>query len=123
MSHATVPDIPAFLSRRQFVAGLAGSALLSASLPRRSAAAGAATLSGTQFDLEIGAVEVDFTGRRRSATVVNGHLPGPVLRWREGDSVCLRVTNRLSAPTSIHWHGMIVPADMDGVPEIGRAHV
>ena len=118
MTHTTVPDISTFLSRRRFVAGLAGSALLSAALLRRSAAAaaGAATLSGTQFDLEIGTVEINFTGRRRSATVVNGRLPGPVLRWREGDSVSLRVTNRLSVPTSIHWHGMIVPADMDGVP-------
>ena len=118
MTHTTVPEIFTFLSRRQFVAGLAGSALLSAALIRRSAAAtpGAATLAGTAFELEIGAVEVDFTGRRRSATVVNGRLPGPVLRWREGDSVSLRVTNRLAVPTSIHWHGMIVPADMDGVP-------
>ena len=73
-------------------------------------------LSGTEFDLEIAAREVNFTGAPRAATVVNGQLPGPLLRWREGDSVTLRVTNRLSVPSSIHWHGMIVPADMDGVP-------
>jgi CopA family copper-resistance protein len=77
---------------------------------------GVIELSGTEFDLEIAAREVNFTGAPRAATVMNGQLPGPLLRWREGDSVTLRVTNRLSVPSSIHWHGMIVPADMDGVP-------
>ncbi len=61
---------------------------------------------------------VDFTGKRRMATVVNGQLPAPQLRWREGDEVTIRVTNRLATTTSIHWHGLIVPADMDGVPGI-----
>jgi CopA family copper-resistance protein len=76
------------------------------------------TLSGTQFDLEIGTLPVNFTGSARTATVVNGQLPAPLLRWREGDVVTVRVTNRLNEPTSIHWHGLIVPADMDGVPGI-----
>jgi len=75
-------------------------------------------LSGTEFDLEIGGLPVNFTGTPRMATVVNGQLPAPVLRWREGDTVTLRVSNRLPVPTSIHWHGVIVPADMDGVPGI-----
>jgi CopA family copper-resistance protein len=73
-------------------------------------------LSGTEFDLVIGALPVNFTGHPGIATAVNGRLPAPLLRWREGDTVTLRVSNRLSAPSSIHWHGMIVPADMDGVP-------
>lgn len=77
-----------------------------------------AVLSGTDFDLEIGALEVNYTGARRMATVVNGQLPGPLLRFREGDLVTLRVSNRLGRPSSIHWHGMIVPADMDGVPAL-----
>ena len=47
---------------------------------------------------------------------MNGQLPAPLLRWREGDVITLRVSNRLAAPTSIHWHGVVVPADMDGVP-------
>ncbi len=47
---------------------------------------------------------------------INGSLPGPTLRWREGDTVTLRVRNRLKQDTSIHWHGIILPADMDGVP-------
>jgi CopA family copper-resistance protein len=107
------------VSRRRFVQGLSG-VLAVASVPplRRAVAggAGAATLSGTEFELEIGALPVNFTGATRLATVVNGVLPGPVLRWREGDVVTLRVSNRLAVPSSIHWHGMIVPADMDGVP-------
>jgi CopA family copper-resistance protein len=73
-------------------------------------------LSGTQFDLEIGEMPVDFTGARRVGTVVNGQIPAPLLRWRQGDTITLRVSNRLPVRSSIHWHGMIVPADMDGVP-------
>jgi CopA family copper-resistance protein len=73
-------------------------------------------LSGTEFNLEIGALAVNLTGQPGFATAVNGRLPAPLLRWREGDTITLRVSNRLSAPSSIHWHGMIVPADMDGVP-------
>lgn len=73
-------------------------------------------LSGTEFDLQIGATPVNFTGNARVGTVVNGQIPAPLLRWREGDTITLRVANRLAARSSIHWHGMIVPADMDGVP-------
>ncbi|WP_237751090.1 multicopper oxidase domain-containing protein, partial [Pseudomonas aeruginosa] len=50
------------------------------------------------------------------AMTINGSLPGPTLRWREGDNVTLRVRNRLAEDTSIHWHGIILPANMDGVP-------
>jgi len=75
-------------------------------------------LRGTDFELAVGAREVNFTGASRTATVVNGQLPAPLLYWRQGDTVTLRVTNRLPAPTSIHWHGMILPANMDGVPGI-----
>jgi FtsP/CotA-like multicopper oxidase with cupredoxin domain len=117
MTRATAPAVTSLVSRRQFVQGLAGSALLLPVAGGTTAnAADAATLSGTDFELAIGTVTVDLTGRRRSATVVNGRLPGPQLRWREGDVVSLRVANHLPVPTSIHWHGMIVPADMDGVP-------
>jgi FtsP/CotA-like multicopper oxidase with cupredoxin domain len=106
-------------SRRHFVQGLAGSALVVAGARHFGwAAAGDAgsALSGTEFDLEIGALPVNLTGQPGIATTVNGRLPAPLLRWREGDVITLRVSNRLSTPTSIHWHGMIVPADMDGVP-------
>lgn len=125
-----LPSVPAGLSRRQFVTGAAaGSALLGLGLPcTLSFAATAAhsavtTLCGTSFDLDIGYRNVNFTGRERPATVINGSIPGPVLRWQEGDRVTLRVTNHLAHDTSIHWHGMILPADMDGVPGISFAGI
>ena len=59
---------------------------------------------------------VNFTGARRTAVAINGQVPGPTLRFREGDTVTIRVTNRLRETTALHWHGLIVPADMDGVP-------
>jgi FtsP/CotA-like multicopper oxidase with cupredoxin domain len=74
-------------------------------------------LRGTSFDLAIGETPVNFTGAPRMAQAINGSIPGPVLRWREGDTVTLRVSNRLrDQDTSIHWHGMVLPAEMDGVP-------
>jgi CopA family copper-resistance protein len=73
-------------------------------------------LHGTSFDLSIGETAINFTGSPRIAQTINGSIPGPLLRWREGDSVSLRVRNRLDEDTSIHWHGIILPANMDGVP-------
>jgi CopA family copper-resistance protein len=79
---------------------------------------GGETLSGTEIGLTIG--ENDFTvdGRRGHAITVNGTVPGPLVRLREGDHVRLRVDNRLDEDTSIHWHGLIVPMEMDGVPGV-----
>ncbi|HEX6613444.1 MAG TPA: copper resistance system multicopper oxidase [Rhodanobacteraceae bacterium] len=111
-------------SRRRFVQGLAlGGAFAGLNLWReplfaRAGNAPQGVLSGTEFDLEIAAAPVNFTGRPGVAPMVNGLLPGPILRWREGSTVTLRVTNRLPVQTSIHWHGILVPADMDGVPGI-----
>src|SRR6185437_6390196 len=124
MSKLQLPSAALSRSRRRFVQGLAGGTLAVVSARHFALAAAAdaaatdagAVLSGTDFNLEIGALPVNFTGRPGIATAVNGRLPAPLLRWREGDAITLRVSNRLSAPTSIHWHGMIVPADMDGVP-------
>jgi FtsP/CotA-like multicopper oxidase with cupredoxin domain len=82
-----------------------------------------AELSGTEFDLEIAELPVNFTGKRRIATAVNGSVPAPVLRLREGDTVTLRVRNGLKEMSSIHWHGIIVPAEMDGVPGISFAGI
>ena len=59
---------------------------------------------------------MNFTGTTRMAQTINGSIPGPLLRWREGDTVTLRVANQLDEDTSIHWHGIILPANMDGVP-------
>ena len=73
-------------------------------------------LEGTEFDLRIGETRVDITGRERTALTINGSLHGPLLRWREGDTVTLRVSNSLDEDTSIHWHGILLPAAMDSVP-------
>jgi CopA family copper-resistance protein len=81
------------------------------------------SLCGTEFALVIGPVPVNYTGANRIATAVNGTVPAPILRWREGDTVTLRVTNRLPVTSSIHWHGIRVPAEMDGVPGISFAGI
>ena len=75
-------------------------------------------LKGTEFDLVIAESPVNFTGKPGVATTINGSLPAPTLRWREGDTVTIRVTNKLREATSIHWHGIILPYQMDGVPGI-----
>jgi CopA family copper-resistance protein len=74
-------------------------------------------LTGTSFDLRIGETAMNFTGQPRTALTVNGSIPAPTLRWREGDDIELRVANGLTGEdTSIHWHGILLPANMDGVP-------
>jgi CopA family copper-resistance protein len=105
-------------TRRRFVQGLAAAgALAGASWPvSRALGAGAAVLAGTDFQLEIDEIGVNFTGRARRALAVNGQVPAPILRWREGDTVTLNVINRLNEPTSIHWHGLLLPSEMDGLP-------
>ncbi|MBJ6984689.1 copper resistance system multicopper oxidase [Luteimonas sp. MC1750] len=115
------PRSGASIPRRRFVQGLAGGGALAAlGLGSRSALAvqpPVPVLAGSRLDLSIGRSPADFTGRPRLATTVNGSLPGPTLRMREGDNVLLRVANRLRHDwTSIHWHGLLLPANMDGVP-------
>ncbi len=115
-------------SRRRFIQGLAaagavstlglwpkpGWALRSPGQPE--------VLAGTEFDLRVGETLVNYTGRTRPAVTVNGSLPAPILRWKEGTTVALRVRNELprgsihGPDTSIHWHGILLPANMDGVP-------
>ncbi|ACY48264.1 copper resistance system multicopper oxidase [Rhodothermus marinus] len=70
------------------------------------------------YDLTIAETPIRIGGRRAKATTINGTVPGPLLRFREGDEVIIRVTNRLKEDTSIHWHGVLVPFDMDGVPGV-----
>ncbi len=115
-------SFPGGVSRRRFVQGLAaGGALAAFGWPRFGAAA-APVLTGTDFDLTIGESPVNFTGRTRIGVAVNGSVPAPTLRWHEGTTVELRVSNRLppnsihGRQTSIHWHGILLPANMDGVP-------
>ncbi|WP_028621866.1 copper resistance system multicopper oxidase [Pseudomonas sp. Ant30-3] len=109
-------------SRRTFVKGLAAAGILGGLGLWRTpvwaitSPGEAHVLAGTDFDLFIGETPVNITGNPRTAMTINGGLPGPLLRWREGDTVTLRVRNKLNADTSIHWHGILLPANMDGVP-------
>jgi CopA family copper-resistance protein len=112
-------------SRRTFVKGLAvGGVVAGLGIWRDSAAAQSASarqatgvLSGTDFELDLGETLVDFTGSPKIAHTVNGSLPAPILRWKEGDTVTLRASNTMREDyASIHWHGILLPADMDGVP-------
>ena len=75
-------------------------------------------LRGKVFYLDIDYTTVNITGKAAVATTVNGQLPGPTLIWNEGDIVTIHVTNHLKKSSSIHWHGIILPAPMDGVPDI-----
>lgn len=111
--------------RRRFLEGIAAGGLMLGLSPwlTRSVAAQSATgmsnvLSGNEFDLTIAETPVNFTGVPGIATTINGSIPAPVLRWREGETVTLRVANRMRQPTSIHWHGILLPFEMDGVPGI-----
>lgn len=70
------------------------------------------------YDLSIGEVDLPINGRNAKATTINGTVPGPLLRFREGEEAILRVTNSLNEDTSIHWHGLILPFAMDGVPGV-----
>ncbi|MBC8996010.1 copper resistance system multicopper oxidase [Pseudomonas sp. N40(2020)] len=114
--------MPSNTSRRTFVKGLAAGGLLGglglwrAPVWALSGPGQINELSGSEFELFIGETPVNFTGQPRTAMTINGSLPGPLLRWREGDTVTLRVRNRLQDSTSIHWHGILLPANMDGVP-------
>ena len=71
-----------------------------------------------RVELVIDRTPFGFGGRRAAATTINGSIPGPLLRFREGEHASIRVTNRLREDTSIHWHGLLVPNAMDGVPGV-----
>jgi CopA family copper-resistance protein len=113
------------LNRRRFVRGVAATGALASAWPlgRAIAARREPVLSGTEFQLEIGPVAVNITGRPTIGAAINSQIPAPILRWREGDTVTLAVTNRLSEPSSIHWHGIRTPSPMDGVPGLSFAGI
>lgn len=75
-------------------------------------------LTGKEFDLYISKKPVIVNGKQTMATLINDSLPGPTLHMQEGDTVVIRVHNQMDESTSIHWHGMLVPFEMDGVPNI-----
>ena len=116
-----------YMPRRRFVQGLAAGGVMlglspfahAAGIVSSQARTGTApVLTGTEFNLEVGQSPVNFTGNPRMAFTINGSIPAPTLRWREGDTVTIRVKNTLKEDTSIHWHGIILPYQMDGVPGI-----
>ncbi len=113
--------LPVGINRRRFVQGLAAGGVLAATPSLLLANTGqleTPVLSGREIDLVIEEKPVNFTGVTRMATTINGSIPAPTLRLREGDEVTIRVTNRLPVSTSIHWHGILLPYQMDGVPGI-----
>ena len=112
-------------NRRRFVQGLAAGGVLAATptwlqaaMSSKVAQGQTPVLSGREINLVIAESPVNFTGVTRMATTINGSIPAPTLRLREGDEVTIRVTNRLAVATSIHWHGILLPYQMDGVPGI-----
>lgn len=111
------------IDRRTLIRG-AGALALAPALPAwaRSGHAGLATapgtLSGDTIALTVGERHFRTGGRSAHAVAVNGTLPAPLIRLREGQHVRLSVTNTLKEDTSIHWHGLLVPFAMDGVPGI-----
>jgi CopA family copper-resistance protein len=70
------------------------------------------------FDFTIDSLPFFVDGRRGNALTVNGSIPAPLLRAREGETLIVRVTNRLKVLSSIHWHGLLIPNNMDGVPGV-----
>ncbi len=73
---------------------------------------------GAAIDLTIGRTGIEIDDRRATAVTINGTVPGPLLRFQEGEDVTLHVSNTLDEDTSIHWHGIILPNGMDGVPQV-----
>ncbi len=96
------------ISRRRFTQGLAALPLLSSGYLKGK--------TTRQLHLVIDYKTINITGRRVQAITVNDSLPGPTLRWQEGDTVDVTVHNRLPVMSAIHWHGLILPSNMDGVP-------
>ena len=118
------------VTRREFLEG-ASAVLLAAALEPlapRYAWASSDALSGVidgreRVDLRIAHQRLPFGGKEGDAIGINGSVPGPLVRLREGERATLRVTNSLDVDSSIHWHGLLVPANMDGVPGVSFAGI
>ncbi len=112
------------LTRRQVLrcaaaaGGLVGLEALLPGWARARLAEGVAPAAGGAVDLVIGETPFRVGGRATTAITVNGTVPGPLIRLRQGQEAVLRVANRLREDTSIHWHGLLLPGAMDGVPGV-----
>lgn len=84
--------------------------------PLLALAAAAAPALADEYNLVISDAEIRIAGRTAEGMMVNGQVPGPLLRFREGEDVVIHVRNESDEPTSVHWHGLILPGEMDGVP-------
>ncbi|WP_136246721.1 MULTISPECIES: copper resistance system multicopper oxidase [Halomonadaceae] len=120
------------LSRRQLLKSGAALGLGTAALSLRPAwanpwgqAAGypQGVETGPDLALAIRRDTLPIAGKTASPISINGTSPGPLIRLKEGQDAVLRVTNLLEEPTSIHWHGMILPPGMDGVPGVSFAGI
>nr|WP_137676077.1 copper resistance system multicopper oxidase [Parerythrobacter lutipelagi] len=114
------------LSRRRMITGTAAIAAY-AGLPMPAWAKGGSMthakngfgeVSGEDIRLSIGDAHFSTGGRSGHAFAVNGTVPGPLLRLREGQDLRIHVTNNLSEDSSIHWHGLLLPFQFDGVPGV-----
>jgi CopA family copper-resistance protein len=76
-----------------------------------------------EYGLTIAETTLPLDGRNARAITINGTVPGPVLRFREGEDAVIRVRNTLAEDTSIHWHGILLPPEMDGVPGLSFAGI
>ena len=117
------------LTRRGILAGLGAGATLAAvpawaqghSMRRHNGPpirVGFDEVSGKIIDLAVASGRRTVQGRSGHGIAVNGSVPGPLIRLREGQNVRLNVTNHLNEDTSIHWHGLLVPFQYDGVPGV-----
>lgn len=111
------------MNRRRFLgrAALLGSSLTLPAWARSGAlsdVSGLKAISGAEFDLSVSKKPHTIDGKKGNAILINGQLPAPLLRWREGDEITLNVSNHLRTDTSIHWHGILLPFQMDGVPGV-----
>jgi len=114
------------IDRRRFIgssaalAALLGTGRLAPAWAQSGTAglASGGAISGDNIALTIGHSQFSTSGRTGHAITVNGSLPAPLIRLREGQNVRIAVTNRLAEQSSIHWHGLLVPFQMDGVPGV-----
>ena len=101
--------------------GLGGLAAIPAwarAMPHGPIRQGFDEVSGRVIDLAVGQGAIEVAGRSGHAFAVNGSVPGPLVRLKEGEAVTLRVANHLAQDTSIHWHGLLLPFQFDGVPGV-----
>ena len=109
---------PNDLTRRNFLRDTAAVGLLAGFESMIPAYARSTRGDNGPIDLVIDKHTLDIGGRRVPSLAVNGMVPGPLVRLREGQDAVIRVTNRLEEDASIHWHGLILPFQMDGVPGV-----